>query len=179
MKCRAFRHSAASFGRSPCGERGLKLRRMMELSTPRGRSPCGERGLKSIGKRGPIVEQLSLPVRGAWVEILFRVWVQSYRQGRSPCGERGLKCHRLRQGRGAEASLPVRGAWVEIGIRVRKCNCRLSLPVRGAWVEISTGRFAGCWWSRRSPCGERGLKSDTGAPRRRPCGVAPRAGSVG
>ncbi len=34
---------------------------------------------------------LSLPVRGAWVEIKRRLSRQSNRRGRSPCGERGLK----------------------------------------------------------------------------------------
>ncbi len=33
----------------------------------------------------------------------------------------------------------------------------LSLPVRGAWVEIITASYA-LYASRRSPCGERGLK---------------------
>ena len=35
--------------------------------------------------------------------------------------------------------------------------CVLSLPVRGAWVEIITASYA-LYASRRSPCGERGLK---------------------
>ena len=57
---------------------------------------------------------LSLPVRGAWVEIS------------------GF-AHKTIFGR----SLPVRGAWVEIGgDDYRRGNRRRSLPVRGAWVEI-------------------------------------------
>ena len=55
------------------------------------RSPCGERGLKwkPIGSRGRPAS--SLPVRGAWIEIVIfaGTW-------------------RLRK------SLPVRGAWIEI-----------------------------------------------------------------
>ena len=36
------------------------------------RSPCGERGLKlEMGTQGPI-EMQSLPVRGAWIEIMCR-----------------------------------------------------------------------------------------------------------
>ena len=59
---------------------------------------------------------MSLPVRGAWVEI---------------SGKFGL---------GAEQqSLPVRGAWVEI-FRGGACASPSvgSLPVRGAWVEIAS-----------------------------------------
>ena len=33
------------------------------------RSPCGERGLKSAVCRHCAVTSLSLPVRGAWIEI--------------------------------------------------------------------------------------------------------------
>ena len=58
---------------------------------PGGRSPHGERGLKSPGLhlRGP--GQLSLPSRGAWIEI---DWSQ--------------------RPRSQPASLPSRGAWIEI-----------------------------------------------------------------
>ena len=35
---------------------------------------------------------------------------------------------------------------------------QVSLPVRGAWVEMATARFLPVSESRRSPCGERGLK---------------------
>ena len=45
-----------------------------------GRSPCGERGLKLLDKRHNLSVIPSLPVRGAWIEIstvlpsfLFRV----------------------------------------------------------------------------------------------------------
>ena len=34
----------------------------------------------------------SLPVRGAWVEIIVTVCISADAGGRSPCGERGLKC---------------------------------------------------------------------------------------
>ena len=56
-----------------------------------GRSPCGERGLKYgvllFRARSPS----SLPVRGAWIEILARFYADIRQQ-----------------------SLPVRGAWIEI-----------------------------------------------------------------
>ena len=58
---------------------------------------------------------LSLPVRGAWVEI-------------GPC-------HRALVRR--VKSLPVRGAWVEIAMVFFSSLLSLSLPVRGAWVEIA------------------------------------------
>ena len=79
---------------------------------------------------------LSLPVRGAWVEM-----------------ERLLK--KIRVGL---SSLPVRGAWVEIPAPDRKKNPFGSLPVRGAWVEIQEDIACVISLYRRSPCGERGLK---------------------
>ena len=56
---------------------------------------------------------MSLPVRGAWIEIPAR---HSKRRctGRSPCGERGLKYIFLRFFQDFILSLPVRGAWIEI-----------------------------------------------------------------
>ena len=36
----------AAAGRSPCGERGLKLLAALAAAGRSGRSPCGERGLK-------------------------------------------------------------------------------------------------------------------------------------
>ena len=66
-------------------------------------------------------KRLSLPVRGAWVEILDNMF-----------GDLGI--HR---------SLPVRGAWVEISVlALRKEKLTSSLPVRGAWVEIAIRRLS-------------------------------------
>ena len=61
---------------------------------PKCRSPCGERGLKLKGGTVMNKNLLSLPVRGAWIEmyLLTRVVVPL---GRSPCGERGLKSNYL------------------------------------------------------------------------------------
>ena len=57
---------------------------------------------------------MSLPVRGAWVEM-------------------GLTAHMASGGK----SLPVRGAWVEMRTSFWDVPMMLmSLPVRGAWVEI-------------------------------------------
>ena len=56
-------------------------------------------------------------------------------------------------------SLPVRGAWIEM-LAVQKMPLKLaSLPVRGAWIEITKPDYSAHDKHRRSPCGERGLKS--------------------
>ena len=57
----------------------------------------------------------SLPVRGAWIEILRIILTYKIEYGRSPCGERGLKYNKLSYRPDGEESLPVRGAWIEIG----------------------------------------------------------------
>ena len=57
------------------------------------RSPCGERGLKfTVASLVMNTAFLSLPVRGAWIEILRTAAALS----------------------NTLASLPVRGAWIEI-----------------------------------------------------------------
>ena len=58
--------------RSLCGERGLKYgvsEKQVEYAT--GRSPCGERGLKFLPSDDSLMAmKASLPVRGAWVEMV-------------------------------------------------------------------------------------------------------------
>ena len=89
--------SASGTRRSPCGERGLKFFvRVTEVETVDGRSPCGERGLKSTHPTTFCRRLPSLPVRGAWIEILMVSNVQLLMICRSPCGERGLKCRTCR-----------------------------------------------------------------------------------
>ncbi len=57
---------------------------------------------------------LSLPMRGAWIEIAIAA--KNY----------------------AEAwSLPMRGAWIEIELRWYWSMIMQSLPMRGAWIEIN------------------------------------------
>ena len=98
----------------------------------------------------------SLPVRGAWIEILSVMLLSEYLP-----------------------SLPVRGAWIEIFRRLRGLLlCLLSLPVRGAWIEIKIDTSGYTQELSRSPCGERGLKSRTSTGYVRRDAVAPRAGSV-
>ena len=62
--------AGSGLGRSPYGERGLNLPTSGRKEPNEGRSPYGERGLKlrRMGK-GPWLPQ-SLPVRGAWIEIV-------------------------------------------------------------------------------------------------------------
>ena len=78
---------------------------------------------------------LSLPVRGAWIEMHYQA-----------------------QGSSRPWSLPVRGAWIEMicYVGILPC-CPMSLPVRGAWIEILV-KLNGEYQVGRSPCGERGLK---------------------
>ena len=59
----------------------------------------------------------SLPVRGAWIEIVCSCRALYPRHGRSPCGERGLKLNDATgQDTAALESLPVRGAWIEMAV---------------------------------------------------------------
>ena len=64
---------------------------------------------------------MSLPVRGAWIEI---AQIQAKHQGNS-------------------VSLPVRGAWIEIPCYNYKNSGATSLPVRGAWIEIAVAAGTG------------------------------------
>ena len=102
--------------------------------------------------------QLSLPVRGAWIEMprfafppprscrspcgerglksFAAALVRRRPSGRSPCGERGLKFCRNGKRWTRRPSLPVRGAWIEIAGRSGGGWRLWSLPVRGAWIEI-------------------------------------------
>ena len=59
------------------------------------------------------IAALSLPVRGAWIEIFDR-----------------------KNGTASDKSLPVRGAWIEIRNCAKLYAGLGSLPVRGAWIEI-------------------------------------------
>ena len=56
---------------------------------------------------------MSLPVRGAWIEIAMSSSTNS-----------------------PLSSLPVRGAWIEIKNAAQTGKALMSLPVRGAWIEI-------------------------------------------
>ena len=58
------------------------------------RSPHGERGLKLSHREELVKQPLSLPTRGAWIEIYRVLSVCLRGERRSPHGERGLKCKR-------------------------------------------------------------------------------------
>ena len=77
--------------RSPCGERGLKFKRFSAFAFHACRSPCGERGLKFDFLQLFQHVRMSLPLRGAWIEIWVDPDKRTARVSRSPCGERGLK----------------------------------------------------------------------------------------
>ena len=78
---------------------------------------------------------LSLPARGAWIEIIAPV----------------VRCFRV-------MSLPARGAWIEIVVIIAAAAANSSLPARGAWIEIPPPILAQREVFGRSPQGERGLK---------------------
>ena len=57
---------------------------------------------------------LSLPPRGAWIEMLTGNQGSYLKHCRSPRGERGLKFPEPQKGPDVLLSLPPRGAWIEI-----------------------------------------------------------------
>ena len=69
----------------------MKLLRFVRFDFLPRRSPCGERGLKSSLAVYVLTLTLSLPVRGAWIEISLGILFPL-----------------------PQLSLPVRGAWIEI-----------------------------------------------------------------
>ena len=108
------------------------------------RSPHGERGLKS----------------DVHVTKLDR------EMGRSPHGERGLKLPSTTPVICRPSSLSSRRAWIEMNSIFATNSRHRSLSSRRAWIEILSELFDTIM-SRRSPHGERGLKSRT--VRRRLC----------
>ena len=98
---------------------------------------------------------------------------------RSPRGERGLKYHADLECNQEHRSLPARGAWIEINGKPTGEFIRImSLPARGAWIEIRINYQLQKAGIRRSPRGERGLKSGAGINTCYAWLVAPREGSV-
>ena len=164
--------------RSPSGERGLKYGDDdSEEHADDRRSPSGERGLKCVDPVRAVLRSLSLPIRGAWIEIRFKRG-KIIRDGRSPSGERGLKyprtprAYRKTQSRSPSGERGLKS----LGLRDGK-NLPSSLPIRGAWIEMPT-RSANGYQPGRSPSGERGLKFIPVQVRRADIQVAPHPGSV-
>ena len=146
---------------------------------PCGRSPCGERGLKCCIQTCKAGRRESLPVRGAWIEIALPAPAES-RHASLPVRGAWIEISVLRRlVRPLVVSLPVRGAWIEISCGGALRHPPGSLPVRGAWVEISWREWQLLRRACRSPCGERGLKSNDLKFVDTKIRVAPRAGSVG
>ena len=100
----------------------------------------------------------SLPARGAWVEIAAGAGAQPRPVSLPARGAWVEITSRATRG-GRSVSLPARGAWVEIRPRSCSVSWRTSLPARGAWVEIPhLLHHERLRLERRSPHGERGLK---------------------
>ena len=107
---------------------------------------------------------MSLPPRGAWIEIQFRVHQNYFAVSRSPRGERGLKFRPTIMTTNLMTSLPPRGAWIEISCAYSMYShqpCRSPRGERGLKYEIAD--FASVVFRSRSPRGERGLKSSSAA----------------
>ena len=104
---------------------------------------------------------LSLPVRGAWIEISLGGNSESH-VGSLPVRGAWIEITLLIDGFELPMSLPVRGAWIEMqdGDTLYSVP-RTSLPVRGAWIEILETLSISRDKDSRSPCGERGLKSSS------------------
>ena len=79
---------------------------------------------------------MSLPSRGAWIEILYPRLTPKDIKSRFPHGERGLKSKYAKYFDSHKVSLPSRGAWIEICWAATTSPGRWSLPSRGAWIEI-------------------------------------------
>ena len=79
---------------------------------------------------------MSLPMRGAWIEIWISTMQPEIAFGRSPCGERGLKFVGEFTSANAETSLPMRGAWIETHSSSVAAKPTALLPLRGAWIKI-------------------------------------------
>ena len=103
-----------------------------------GRSPYGERGLKLISKTQMTDIAASLSLRRAWIEmIMSRLWTRS-NSSRSPYGERGLKFYLSGTRPHQIKSLSLRRAWIEIPWPVTAFIRIRSLSLRRAWIEIIT-----------------------------------------
>ena len=74
---------------------------------------------------------MSLPLRGAWIEILPDSAKQVFTYRRSPCGGRGLKYVPYHVYRRVLRSLPLRGAWIEIALLPEMHQLQRVAPLAG------------------------------------------------
>ena len=120
---------------------------------------------------------MSLPPRGAWIEISKKRQIMSIVRSLPPRGawiEIPIKCAIARP----LPSLPPRGAWIEIIKPCESVGALASLPPRGAWIEMPRHVLQAKIRNGRSPRGERGLKLTLYYPINSSLAVAPPAGSV-
>ena len=80
----------------------------------------------------PSANSRSLPARGAWIEIPSSIARRMLRPGRSPQGERGLKSDVSMPYITEAESLPARGAWIEIRPDRDAKTRRIVAPRRGS-----------------------------------------------
>ena len=101
---------------------------------------------------------MSLPTRGAWIEMPYSPQRKNRSLGRSPHGERGLKSLRV----AIVCKSPGRSPHGERGLKFSHELFPVlpgkSLPTRGAWIEIDSNFQRSLAKGCRSPHGERGLK---------------------
>ncbi len=100
--------------RSLCGERGLKLRIQHIINVVVVSLPLRGAWIEIISSPRTGPHSRSLPLRGAWIEIVGDVVGGGADPYRSLCGERGLKWKNIKSTLNAVRSLPLRGAWIEI-----------------------------------------------------------------
>ena len=75
---------------------------------------------------------MSLPSRGAWIEIYLPPSRLNLRNGRSPRGERGLKFQGQKVVHFRVRSLPSRGAWIEIATAWSLSSWSTVAPLAGS-----------------------------------------------
>ena len=106
----------------------------------------------------------SLPVRGAWIEMRSLLRYENNTNVSLPVRGAWIEIRKKTLHTKISWSLPVRGAWIEIATTLRAVESGTSLPVRGAWIEITLWIFRSALPISRSPCGERGLKFSSVVP---------------
>ena len=185
MKLDTLEEKIGGLCRSPHGERGLKFLSCTHNYVVSRRSPHGERGLKYASPSGGRRSGMSLPSRGAWIEIPIPAssptnpgrslpsrgaWIKmellepllSFFLSRSPQGERGLKSPFYIFRPPAVGRSPHGERGLKLDIVDTELSLHRSLPSRGAWIEIGDDSKIASTKISRSPHGERGLKSALG-----------------
>ena len=73
------------------------------------------------------------PLRGAWIEMVYKVPFDDVAWVAPPCGERGLKYHFYHLLDQFHRRSPLRGAWIEISGVGSGVGCSAaSLPLAGS-----------------------------------------------